>query len=186
MITGYTFAQSSKTPHLLNSPYPGTVTTTDGQIIKGYVISGSVTDNQKRCIFYTDLKDPGTRKEYSPNDLADYTIEDVQYKSMNYSGNIGFGKANRNFLFMSQPGRISTFLYYQDHTGQILWQRGDEESISNASMLFGFKKSLLKLVDDDPEIKAKVESKEKGYSNVTNLPTIIQEYNTRHTNNPSN
>jgi hypothetical protein len=62
-------------------------------------------------------------------------------------------------------------------TEQMLWQKGNDEPVSNTSMLLSFKKSMLKLVGDNAEIAAKVDRKEKGYT-MMNTEQIIQEYNT--------
>jgi len=43
-------------------------------------------------------------------------------------------------------------------------------------MLFGFKKSMLKLVGDDAELAAKIERKDKGYGRL-DIIAIVDEYN---------
>jgi hypothetical protein len=75
-----------------------------------------------------------------------------------------------------KPGAITTCVYLIERDEQPVWQKGDEEPVSNASMLFSFKKNVLKLVGDYPELAAKIENKEKGYG-LLNLQAIIDEYN---------
>lgn len=169
-------AQSVKL-NLEHAISPGTITTTDDQTIKGYIENQGSRDNQKQCLFYTDYNDRRTRKVYKPSELKGYTIENYQYKSLNYSGNISFIKSsNRNFLYVVKPGAITTCVYLIERDEQPVWQKGDEEPVSNASMLFSFKKNVLKLVGDYPELAAKIENKEKGYG-LLNLQAIIDEYN---------
>lgn len=175
-------AQQPPYPELPYGVHPGTVTTLEGQTIQGYVINkDNSTDqsknynNQKECVFYTDYKDNRSRSVYHPSDLTGYSIENNLYKSLNYSGNIGFGKASKNFIYLAKAGAVSTYLYRAPEE-QIFWQKGNEEPVSNASMLLSFKKSILKLVGDNADIAAKVERKEKGYS-MMYLTQIIDEYN---------
>jgi hypothetical protein len=170
------WAQTSK-PNLEYRLYPGTITTTDGQTIKGYVYNQDNEQNQSKCIFYTDANDGRSKKVYKPSDLQGYTVENIQYKSLNYSGNIGLGKGDRSFLFIAKPGAVSTYLYFISRGEQPVWQKGDEEPVSNASMLFSFKKNMIKLVGDDAELAGKIDRKEKGYGKL-NILTIVDEYNT--------
>jgi hypothetical protein len=167
-------AQGSK-PNLEYRAYPGTVTTLDGQTIKGYVLNGDNVRNQRKCIFFTDLNDGRTKTTYNPSDLIGYTVENIQYKSLSYSGNIGFGKAGRNFLFVAKPGAVATYIYFAPGD-QLVWQKGDEEPVSNASMLMSFKKSAIKLFSDDAELIQKIENKEKGYG-MLRIDSIVDEYN---------
>jgi len=169
-------AQNTK-PNLEYRIYPGTVTTTDGQTIKGYVDNRDNESNQSKCIFYTDMHDGRTRKVYKPSELLGYSVENFQYKSMDYSGNISIGKATRSFLFILKPGPIGTYLYFISREEQPVWQKGDEEPVSNASMLFGFKKAVLKLVGDDADLAGKIDRKEKGYGKL-DIMAIVDEYNT--------
>jgi len=158
--------------------YPGTVTALDGQTLKGYVVVGSRSGNQNECIFYTDYNDSRSRKVYHPNEALGYSIENHQYRSVSYSGNMNFlgvGKADKHFVYLAQDGAISTFIYWANNE-QIFWKKGEDEAISNASMLLSFKKNMLKLVSDNVEIAGKVERKEKGYG-MLNLTQIIDEYN---------
>ncbi|MBS1503445.1 MAG: hypothetical protein JST32_15360 [Bacteroidetes bacterium] len=169
-------AQDNK-PNLEYRIYPGTVTTTDGQTIQGYVYNQDRETNQSKCIFYTDMHDSRTRKVYKPADLKGYSVENNQYKSMDYSGNIGIGKASRSFVFIAKPGAISTYLYFIGRDEQPVWQKGDEEPVSNATMLFGFKKAITKLVGDDADLAGKIDRKEKGYGKL-DIMAIVDEYNT--------
>jgi len=156
--------------------HPGTVTTLNREVLQGFIINVDETQNQNRCIFYTDYKDSQSKKVYKPSEILAYSIENDQYKSIPYSGNIGFGKSDKHFVYVTQPGAITTFVYYTPQQ-QVLWQKGDEDPVSNASMMFSFKKSILKLVGDDTDLANKIESKEKGYG-MLNLEQIINEYNT--------
>jgi len=176
LISISALAQNSK-PNLEYRIYPGTVTTTDGQTLKGYVYNQDRESNQSKCIFYTDMNDGRTRKVYKPADLQGYSVENIQYKSMDYSGNISIGKATRSFLFIAKPGPVSMYVYYISREEQPVWQKGDEEPVSNASMLFGFKKAMLKLVGDDADLAGKIDRKEKGYGKL-DIMAIVDEYNT--------
>lgn len=141
----------------------------------GFVQNGDRERNQTKCIFYTNADDAKTKKTYKPSELKGYTIEDNHYRSVAYSGNINFGKAGRNFLLITQPGRISMYSYFLDDE-QLVWQKGDEEPVNNASMLFSFKKNALKLLGDNTELSGKIERKEKGYG-MTDIMGIVAEYN---------
>ncbi|MDB5030062.1 hypothetical protein [Mucilaginibacter sp.] len=174
-ISLHAMSQEYTKPQLSRGVHPGTITTLDGQTVKGYIYYDDRQANQKKCIYYTDFNDVHTEKVYKPADIAGYTIENMQYKSINYSGNIGFGKGNRNFVYITQPGAITTFTYWAP-TEQLLWQKGDEEPFSNASMVFGFKKTMLNLVGDDVELAGKVDRKDKGYG-ILGVATIVNEYN---------
>ncbi|WP_295794754.1 hypothetical protein [Mucilaginibacter sp.] len=155
--------------------YPGSITKTDGQVIKGYIFNQGKEANQRECLFYTDADDLRTKIVFKPADLVGYSIENFQYKSMNYSGNIGFGKNGRNFLLVLKPGAIGEYIYYLGEE-QVVLQKGDEEPVSNASLFLGFRKSMLKLVGDDTELAGKIDRKEKGYG-LTSLDAIVDEYN---------
>jgi hypothetical protein len=169
-------AQDYKKNQLSYGIHPGTVITLDGQIVTGYISNGNYEKNQKQCIFYTDYTDSRSRKEYHPADIAGYTIENNQYKTIAYSGNLGFGKPAKNFIYVTKPGAIATYVFW-GLSEQLLWQKGDEEPVSNAAMLMNFKKSMLKLVGDNADLAGKIERKENGYG-LINLSQIMDEYNT--------
>ncbi|GAA4314214.1 hypothetical protein GCM10023149_10300 [Mucilaginibacter gynuensis] len=162
---------------LTSGVHPGTVTLSDGQILTGYVSNNNYTRNQDECIFYTDYNDQRTRKIYKPKDIAGYSIENDRYKSVPYSGNIAFGKADLHFLYIIKPGAINTLIYYIDGGEQPVWQKGNDAPVSNSLLLFSFKKNILKLVGDNAEIAGKIDRKESGY-NLTGIKNIINEYNT--------
>jgi len=172
----HAYAQQYTKTSLTEGVHPGTITTLDGQVLKGYIINRDRQYNQKECVFYTDYTDSHTKKIYKPADIAGYTIENTQYKSINYSGNISFGKPDRHFVYIVQPGAITTFIYWANEE-QPVWQKNNDEPVSNSSMLLSFKKSVLKLVGDDAELAAKIDSKEKGYG-MLNIQQIVNEYNT--------
>ena len=163
-------------PNLSRGIHPGTVTTLDNQVLQGYVYFDDVYGNQKKCVFYTDYNDRKTEKVYKPNDIAAYTIENLQYKSIAYSGNIGFGKSDKHFLFIAKPGAVTTYVYWAPEQ-QMVWQKGDDEPVSNASMLFNLKKNLTKLVGDDPDLATIIETKGKVYLLGT-LDQMVDQYNT--------
>ena len=164
-------------PNLTRGIHPGTITTLDKKVLQGYVFFADNMENQKRCRFYTDANDGNTKKDYSPSDLAGYTIENLQYKSIPYSGNIGSGKGDQQFVYIAKPGfAINTLVYYTP-AQQILWQKGDEDPVSNATMMFGFKKTLLALLGDDPDIAAIVNDKGRVYL-MMHLDILIDQYNT--------
>ncbi|WP_342644376.1 hypothetical protein [Mucilaginibacter sp. CSA2-8R] len=178
-VTGWqAHAQQGNYSLLNRGIHPGTVTLTDGQLLKGFVMFKDREANQKECIFYTDYNDPSSQKVFQPKELNGYTIENDQYKSIPYSGNIGFGKPSRSFVFTVKPGTIGSYAYWSGiGNEQLLWQKGNDEPISNSSMFFSFKKNMLKLIGDNPEMAAKVDRKEKGYT-MMNTAQIIDEYNT--------
>ena len=164
-------------PDLTRGIHPGTVTTLDKKVLQGYVFNADHVQNQKRCIFYTDYNDGNTKTEYSPSDLVGYTIENLQYKSIPYSGNIGSGKGDQQFVYVAKPGfAINTFVYYTP-AQQILWQKGEEDPVSNSTMLFNFKKTLLNLLGDDPDIAAIVNDKGRVYL-MMHLDILVDQYNT--------
>ncbi|MDR3696144.1 hypothetical protein [Mucilaginibacter sp.] len=178
-IVAFANAQDQKyvDANLKRGIHPGTVTTLDKKVLQGYVFNGDHMQNQKHCIFYTDYNDPNTKTEYSPSDLVAYTIENLQYKSIPYSGNIGSGKGDQQFVYVAKPGfAINTFVYYTP-AQQILWQKGDEDPVSNATMLFSFKKTLLNLLGDDPDLAATVNEKGRAYL-MMNLDNLVDKYNT--------
>ncbi len=156
--------------------YPGTVTLNDGQILSGYILNNRYSENQDKCEFYTDYKDSRTRKVYKPSEIAAYSVENDQYKSVPYNGNIAFGKPSPHFLYITKPGAINSLVYYIDGQPQPVWQKGNDEAVTNSSLLFGFKKNVLRLVSDYPEVVDKINLKEKGYG-MLGIDNIVNEYN---------
>ncbi|KQR71145.1 hypothetical protein [Pedobacter sp. Leaf176] len=169
-------AQDYTRPELSFKIYPGTITTLDGKLLNGYILNGNNIDNQKECIYYSDYRDERTRKRYKPTELKGFSVENQQYKSMSYSGTLKFGKAEQHFVYLSKPGAISTYIYYSPNA-QMLWAKGDEEPVNPSSLALSFRKSILKLINDDAELAKKVDGKEKGYG-ILNMESIINEYNT--------
>jgi len=176
MCNGVTAQQ--KNNYSYRQLYPGYIIGLQNDTIRGFIEYGERETNQTKCIFYTNAEDRKTKKIYKPSELKGYTMEDLHYRSVDYSGNIGFFKAQKSFLLITTPGYVNSYVYYLDGE-QLVWQRGDEAPISNASMLMGFKKNILKLVGDDTELAAKIEKGEKGYG-MLSIMTIIEEYNTWH------
>lgn len=72
-------------PHL--KLYPGTVVTIDSTVINGYDYNDDNEKNQKQCLFYKD-KDGRGERIYKPNELISYTIENTEYRSVNYDGTL--------------------------------------------------------------------------------------------------
>lgn len=172
-----TKAQQFTAPNLsYDKFYPGTVSTLDGQVLQGYIINRGPEQNQKKCIFYTDFNDYRTKKEYGPTHISGYSVENHHYKSIPYSGNIAFGKPDKHFVYVAKPGAITTYVFWAPEE-QMVWQKGDETPVSNGALFMGFKKNMLRLVNDNAELSGKVERKEKGYG-VTSVLQIIEEYNT--------
>lgn len=169
-------SQQYTRPDLSYGIHPGTITDLNGQVTNGYIENGDYTHNEKKCVFYTDYNDKNTKKVYKPAELKGYSIENIQYKSIAYSGNISFGKPDQQFVFIARPGAITTFVYWAPEE-QLVWQKGDDAPVSNSSMMFGFKKNMIKLVGDDTELADKINNKEKGYG-LTSIDKIIDEYNT--------
>lgn len=170
-------AQDYATNTLDTKIYPGTVTTLDGKVVEGYVLNRSSDLNQKECIFFSNANDQRSKKIYRPEDLIGYSIENYQYKSLNYTGPINFGKAARKFAFVAKAGVITTFFYFSPDK-EIFWTKGNGEPVTSTSLAVGFKKNLAKLIGDDAELMGKVERKEKGYG-MLNILDIISEYNQR-------
>ena len=156
--------------------YPGTITKPGGEVVKGYVFNRGESGNQDKCIFWLDAADERTRTEYKPTDLIAYSIENVQYKTVNYSGNMPFGKASPHFLMIDKAGAISELAYFQSGT-QLVIQKGDEDPISTTKLLLNFRGTMMKLVADDKELADKIDRKEKGYGRLE-TEAIISEYNT--------
>lgn len=67
-------------------------------------------------------------------------------------------------------------VYFIENEQQPVWQKGNDEPVSNSQLLFGFKKNAVKLVNDDAELVGKIERKEKGYG-MLSLDKIVDEYN---------
>lgn len=154
--------------------YPGTVVTLDGTVINGYVYNNYNEKNQKQCLFYKE-KDGRGEHIYKPNELISYTIENTEYRSVNYDGTLRFGKPGRNFAFVAQPGAITTYAYYGPEQ-QMFWAKGNEAPVIGADLTLGFKKNMNKLIGDNTTLAGKVERKEKGYG-MMNVIDIINEYN---------
>lgn len=170
-----TNAQDYLKPSLSYAILPGTVTTLEGQIIRGYILNSDHESNQNRCIFYADHNDRRSMKKYQPADIAGYSIENNQYKSVNYSGSLKLGKAAKNFVYVTKPGAITTYIYWGPDE-EIFWAKGNEEPVGTASLVLGFRKNMLKLIADHTELAGKVERKEKGFGPL-NVLNIINEYN---------
>lgn len=168
-------AQDYLKPSLSYAIHPGTVTTLEGQVIQGYIDNSDNVSNQNRCIFYIDYKDRRSMKKYGPADIAGYSVENNQYKSINYSGSLKLGKAGKNFVYVSKPGAITTYIYWVPDE-EVLWAKGNEEPVGTASLVLGFRKNMLKLIADHTELAGKVERKEKGFGPL-NVLDIINEYN---------
>ena len=156
---------------------PGTIVTLDGKTTEGYVFNAVITENQKKCIFYKDYKDSRTQKNYLPEELLEYSIENDHYKSISYSGALKFGKADKHFIYVAKPGIIAGYVFWAPEE-QFFWAKANEEPVAAGSLFLGFKKNMLKLIGDDAELAAKVERKEKGYGPL-NVLDIINEYNKR-------
>jgi hypothetical protein len=156
--------------------YPGTVVTIDSTVINGYVYNNDNQKNQKQCLFYKD-KDGKGERIYKPDELISYTIENTEYRSVNYDGTLRLGKPRRNFAFVAQPGAITTYAY-NNPDQQIFWAKGSEAPVIATDLTFGFKKNMIKLIGDNTELAGKVERKEKGYG-MMNVIDIINEYNTQ-------
>ncbi|SMC94714.1 hypothetical protein [Pedobacter nyackensis] len=154
--------------------YPGTVVTLDGTVINGYVYNNYKEKNQKQCLFYKE-KDGRSERIYKPNELISYTIENTEYRSVNYDGTLRFGKPGKNFVFVAQPGAITTYAYYGSEK-QIFWAKGNEAPVIGADLTLGFKKNINKLIGDNTALASKVEQKQKGYG-MMNIIDIINEYN---------
>ena len=75
-------------------------------------------------------------------------------------------------------GKNETQAQYDEriHTDEIVWQKLDEKPIQQQDFALGFAKRMSKLVDDYPELAAKVEAKEKGYG-LFKIYDIVDEYN---------
>ena len=177
-------------------PYPGYVITLTGDTLRGYVVHGDRVQNQQKAIFYADVNDKKTKKEYKPADLKGYRVGDKEYRTIQYSG--GLLKKPLNFILVKDDARILTLLHYtkeelgfiqvrksgetdQEYdericTEEVLFKKGDEELIKLTSFLMNFKKNMEKLVSDHTELYAKVQRGDKGYGKL-NVLDIIKEYN---------
>jgi hypothetical protein len=168
-------AQNYMEPLPARQLYPGTVVTLDGTVIEGYVYNNYRDKNQKQCIFYKE-KDGRGEHVYKPDELKSYTIENTEYRSVNYDGTLRLGKPGKNFVFVAQPGAITTYGYYSGSEQQIFWAKDKEAPVIGTDLTFGFKKNINKLIGDNAALSGKVERKEKGYG-MLNIIDIINEYN---------
>ncbi len=194
-VSAATYAQDWKAYNFYQ-PYPGYVITNAGDTLRGYVVHGDRIQNQNKAIFYSDVNDKKTKKEYKPSDLKGYRVGDKEYRSINYSG--GLLKKVLNFVLVKNPGRITEFEHFtkdegfivqvrkQNETdqeyderickGEGIFKKGDEDPIRLSSFLLSWKKLMAKLISDNPTLYAKVENGDKGYGKL-NLLEIIKEYN---------
>ena len=168
-------AQNYMEPLAARQLYPGTVVTLDGTVIEGYVYNNYRDKNQKQCVFYKE-KDGRGEHVYKPDELKSYTIENTEYRSVNYDGTLKLGKPGRNFVFVAQKGAITTYGYYSGSEQQIFWAKDNEGPVIGTDLTFGFRKNINKLIGDNADLSGKVERKEKGYG-MLNIIDIINEYN---------
>jgi hypothetical protein len=179
-----------------SQPYPGYVITNAGDTLKGYVVHGDRTQNQNKVVFYSDINDKKSKKEYKPADLKGYHVGDKEYRTIQYSG--GLLKKPLNFILVKTDGKIATYAHYTKQEGfiiqvrkngetdqeydervceeEVLFRKGDDELIKLSSFLLNFKKNMEKLISDHPALYAKVQNGEKGYGKL-NVLDIIKEYN---------
>jgi hypothetical protein len=188
------FAQDwSDTKYKFNEIYPGYIVTLAGDTVNGYISHSTRSYAQENCIFYSDASKKD-KKKYKPKELKAYGVADKHYRSILFSA--GLMKQSLNFVLLTKPGRISQFLYYQEndalkmqgknesyadydariHTDEILWQKLDENPVSQQGFILGFAKKVSKMTADYPELSAKVENKEKGFG-LLNVNSIMDEYN---------
>jgi len=174
--------------------YPGYIVTESGDTTRGYVEHGNRTSNQKGCTFYTDASKK-EKKKYKPADIKGYGVADKHYRTIAFSG--GLMSKPVSFVLLTKDGRICQYAYYSKkegvsemmgknetqaqyderiHTDEIVWQKLDEKPIQQQDFALGFAKRMSKLVDDYPELAAKVEAKEKGYG-LMKIYDIVDEYN---------
>jgi hypothetical protein len=177
-------------------PYPGYIINPGGDTTRGYVVHGDRVGSQNKVVFYTDVNDKKSKKEYKPSDLKGYGVGDKNYRSINYSGGL-FAKP-LNFVLVRNAGKITEFAHYTKDEGFIIqvrkagetdhqyderiskeetiFKKGDEDPIRLSSFLLSFKKNMAKLISDNPTLYAKVENGDKGYGKL-NVLDIIKEYN---------
>ncbi len=195
LVVGFASAQDWKAYNYYQ-PYPGYIITLAGDTVRGYVMHGDRTSNQGKAIFYTDVNDKKTKKEYKPTELKGYSVGDKVYRSIKYSGGLLSNKMN--FVLVKTPGRITEFAHYTKDEGfivqvrkgnetdqeyderiakeEVIYKKGDEDPVRPQSFLLSWKKTMDKLVGDNPTLYAKVEKKEKGYG-MLNILDIMKEYN---------
>jgi hypothetical protein len=188
-------AQDWKAYHFYQ-PYPGYIIGPNGDTTKGYIVHGDRIQNQNKVIFYTDVNDKKSKKEYKPSELKGYRVGDKEYRSINYSG--GLLSKPLNFVLVKNDGRITEFAHYTKDEGyiiqvrkagetdqeyderickeEVVFKKGEEDPIRLSSFFLSFKKNMAKLISDNPTIYAKVENGDKGYGKL-NVLDIIKEYN---------
>jgi len=171
--------------------YEGYVITNDGAKIEGYVLaqirasalhSGLWNDNQTRVEFYIDPNDKNTRTVYSPEDIKEYMINGMIYRTVNYSG--GLLSKPLRFLLLQQDGHIARYIWYENEgtdtypnfKEKTVFQKGNERSFELTDYAINFSKKMSALVSDYPELARKVAQKEKGYR-MLNIYEIIDKYN---------
>lgn len=177
-------------------PYNGYVVLQNGDTLRGYILHGDRISNQKNCVFYPDITKKSNTKIYKPKDLKSYSVADKVYVTIHFSG--GLLSKPESFVLLTKSGRISRFTYYSreqsilgairrnDETeaqfdarvskDEIVWVKEGQEPLQYAALVLGFAKKVSKLVDDYPELSAKVANKEKGYG-ITSMNDIVDEYN---------
>jgi len=171
--------------------YEGYVITNDGTKIEGYVLaqirasalhSGLWNDNQTRVEFYIDPNDRNTRTVYSPEDIKEYMINGMVYRTVNYSG--GLLSKSQRFLLLQQDGHIARYIWYENEgtdthpnfKDKIVFQKGNERTFELADYGINFSRKMSALLNDYPELAKKVAQKEKGYR-MLNIYEIIDKYN---------
>jgi hypothetical protein len=192
--TSYTQDWSGK-QYQFDEVYPGYIITLKGDTATGYILHGGRAFNQNRAVFYPDASRKN-KKEFKPSELKGYGVADKHYRSVHFSG--GLLAKPLSFVLVSQPGRITQFIFYSKkgdnlvnvrspqesladfdariHNDEIVWQKGDETPVQQADFVMGFAKKMSKLVAEDTELAKKVSDKEKGYG-LGNIYNIISEYN---------
>ena len=166
------FAQPNE--YQYNKIYPGYIIRPAGDTVKGFVQNLDNETNQKKCNFYANPDDSKTRQTFKPTELKGYAIEDKHYRTV-MGKSLGFLKGERSFMLIDKPGHVTSYLNYTPKL-ELVWQRAEDPIVDNADMVFGFKKTVLKLVGDCEEIAGKIERKEKGYG-MLSIEKIIAEYN---------
>lgn len=182
----------------LGVKYPGYIITSSGDTVKGFIEHNGRSDNQDKCVFWTNPDDKKTKKVYEPEDIKGYSVGDKTYRSIQYSG--GLMPKPYKFNLIISDGRIAQYKFYtkeQDHIPgvsvmkpgetqaqydervhqeQNVWLKEGEKAFQDDKFILKFSSKMSELVKDYPELAKKVENKEDGYG-LKDRHRIVEEYN---------
>jgi hypothetical protein len=199
LVATTAFAQDwSGNKYKFGAKYPGYIITSSGDTVRGFIQHNGRSDNQVKCVFWTNPDDKKTKKEYEPEDIKGYMVGDKTYRSIQYSG--GLMAKPWRFNLLITDGHIAAYKFYNkkgDHIPGIqsrgmneteaqydermhdedqVFQKGTDKPVTLQYFGIKFSSKMAEYVSDYPELAKKVEDKEKGYG-MLKILDIIDEYN---------